>query len=59
MRLVRHVAYVGGENRYIQVLLRTEEGKEPLGRPRYRSEVSVKMVLQRNRWDGVDRIGLI
>jgi hypothetical protein len=29
-----------------RLLLRTEEGKEPLGRPRCRSEGSIKMDLQ-------------
>jgi len=46
MRWVRHMAYVVGEDRCIRLLLRTEEGEEPLGRPKCRSEDSIKMDLQ-------------
>jgi hypothetical protein len=39
-----------------RVLVAKPEGKRPLGRPRRRWEVNIKMHLQRVGWEGMDWI---
>ena len=44
-----------GERRGVyRILVGKPEGKSPLGRPRRRREVNIKMDLQAVRWDWID-----
>jgi hypothetical protein len=46
MRWERYVVSVGEERGIYRVLMGKPEGKKPLGRPRPRREVNIKMNLQ-------------
>jgi hypothetical protein len=48
---------MGGRNAY-RILVRTPEGKRPLGRPRCRWVDNIKMDIREIRWDGMDWIDL-
>jgi hypothetical protein len=48
----------GGEERCMQVLVGTPEGRRPLGRSRNRWECNIKMDLREVRLRGIDWIGL-
>jgi hypothetical protein len=58
MRWARHVTRMGEKRNAYRLLVRKPEGKRPLGRPRRRWVVNIKMDLLEIRWDGVDWIGL-
>jgi hypothetical protein len=45
-RLAGHVARMGEERSVNRVLVEKLEGKRPLGRPRFRWEVNIKLDLQ-------------
>ena len=57
MRWAKHVACRGRRGVY-RVLVRTTEGKRPLGRPRRRWEDNIKMDLQKVGYWGMDWIEL-
>jgi len=46
MRWVGHVALMGEERGVYRVLLGKPEGRRPLGRPRHRCVVNIRMDLQ-------------
>jgi len=46
----------GGEKICVQVLVGKPEGKRPLGRPRCRWEVNIKMDLQEVEWGAWTRL---
>jgi hypothetical protein len=48
----------GAKRNVYRILVGKPEGKGPLGRPRRRSEGSIKMVLREIGWDGTDWIDL-
>jgi hypothetical protein len=49
---------MGEERNVYRVLVRKPEGKRPLGRPRRRWEVGIKMDLREIGWGGVEWIHL-
>jgi hypothetical protein len=49
----------GGQEKYMQGMLRRPEGKKPLGRPSLRWEDSIKIDLQEVGWGGEAWTGLI
>jgi hypothetical protein len=57
LRWAGHLARVE-EEKCIQVLLRTSEGKRQLERTRRRWKNNIKMDLQEVRWGGIDGIDL-
>jgi len=48
----------GGEERYIQDLVRRSEDRRPLGRSRRRWEDNINMKLKELGWEGVDSLDL-
>jgi len=58
MRRPGYVARMGERRRVYRVLVGKPEGKRPLGRPRHKLEVNIKMDIQEVGWGGVDRIDL-
>ena len=58
MRWAGHVARMGGRRGAYRVLVGKPEGKRPLGRPRRRWEVNIKMDLQEVGCGGMDWIEL-
>jgi hypothetical protein len=56
MRWVGHVACMGEESGVYMVLIGRPEGKRPLGRPRHRWEVNIKIDLREIGIDGVNWI---
>jgi hypothetical protein len=58
MRLAGHVATMGAKRNAYRILEEVPEGKRPLGRPRYRWVVNIKIDLREIGWDGVDWIEL-
>jgi hypothetical protein len=48
----------GGEERYIQDLVRRSEDRRPLGRSRHRWENNINMKLKEFGWEGVDSLDL-
>ena len=58
MRGAGHVAHMGEGRGMDRVLVGKPEGKRPLGRPRHRWEVNIKMDLQEVVCGGMDWIQL-
>jgi hypothetical protein len=58
MRRAGHVARMGEERKVYKVLVRTPEGKRPLGRPRRRWEDGIRMDLREIGLGGVNWIKL-
>jgi hypothetical protein len=58
MRWARHVARNGESRGVYSVLVGKPEGKRPIGRPRRRWEVNIKMDLQEIGYAGADWIEL-
>jgi len=58
MRWARHVARMGERRGVYTVLVGKSEGKRPLGRPRIRWDVNIKMDLQEVGCGGMDWIEL-
>jgi hypothetical protein len=58
IRWAGHVARVGGENKVYKVLVGNPEIKRPLGRPRHRWEIWIRIDLREICLGGVDWIGL-
>ena len=58
MRWAGHVARMGEERGVYRVLLGKPEGKRPMGRPRRRWVVNIRMDLQKVGCGHVDWIGL-
>jgi len=50
MRWAGYVAPMGERRRVDRVLVGKPEGKRPLGRPRHKLEVNIKMDFQEVRW---------
>jgi hypothetical protein len=49
-----------GERRNVyRILVGKLQGKKPIGRPRYRWVVNIKMDLREIGWDGMDWIDLV
>jgi hypothetical protein len=53
-----HVARIGEAEVYTGFLVRTKEGKRPLGRPRHRWANNIKIDLQEVGYQGMDWIDL-
>jgi hypothetical protein len=58
MRWVEHVARMGQNRKVYRSLVRSPEGKRPLGRPRSRWVDNIKIDIVDTEWGGVDWIGL-
>jgi hypothetical protein len=58
MRWAGHVARIGAKRNAYRILVGNPEGKRPLGRPRRRWLVKIKMDLREIGWDGMDWIDL-
>ena len=58
MRWAGHVAYIVARRDLYRVLVGKPEGRRPLGRPRHRWEVNIKMDGQEVGWGGMDWIDL-
>jgi len=58
MRWAGHVACMGEERGVYTVLVRKQEGKRPLGRPRHRWVDNIRMCLQEVGCGYMDWIGL-
>jgi hypothetical protein len=58
MRWAGHVACMGGRRGAYRVLVRSPEGRSPLGRPRRRWEDNIKMDLQDVERRGIEWIAL-
>jgi hypothetical protein len=58
MRWARHVARIGEKRNAYRLLVGKPEGKRPLGRPRRRWVVNIRMDLGEVVWGDVDWIGL-
>jgi hypothetical protein len=58
MRFAGHVARMGEERKVYKVLVGEPEGKRPLGRPRRRWEVGIRVGLREIGLGGVDWIRL-
>ena len=58
MRWAGHVARMGEKREVYRVLVGKPEGKRPLGRPRHRWVVNIRMDIQEVRCGYVDWIGL-
>jgi hypothetical protein len=58
MRWAGHIAHMGEKRGAYRVLVGKSEGKRPLGRPRHRLEVNIKMDLQEVGWGGIYWIDL-
>ena len=56
---MRHVARMGESRGVYRVLVGQPEGKRPLGRPKHRRKVNIKVDLQEVGWEGhgLDRAG--
>ena len=55
MRWTGHIAHMGENRGACRGLVRKDEGKRPLGRPRCRWEDNIKMDLQEAGWEyGLD-----
>jgi hypothetical protein len=59
MRWAGHVARMGEKRNAYRLLVRKPEGKRPLGRPRRRWVVNIRMELGEVGWGDVDWIGLV
>jgi hypothetical protein len=53
-----HVARVLEMRNEYKILVREPEGKRPLGRPRRRWEVNIRICLRKIGWEGVDWLHL-
>jgi hypothetical protein len=51
MRWAEHIAHMGERSGAYRVLVGKPDGKRPLGRPRRRWEVNIKMYLQEVGWE--------
>jgi hypothetical protein len=51
MRWMEHEAYTGGNKNSCKILTRKSKGKEPLGRPRLRSDHNIKKDFKELGWD--------
>jgi hypothetical protein len=58
MKLAGHVARMGKKSNACRLLVRNQEGKRPLGRPRRRWVDNIRMDLGEVGWGNVDWIGL-
>jgi hypothetical protein len=58
MRWAGHVARMGEEIKLYKVLVGKPEGKRPLGRPRRRWEVMIRMDLREIGWEDVEWVHL-
>jgi hypothetical protein len=58
LRWAGHVAPIREKRNLYRLLVGKPEGKRPLGRPRRRLMVNIKMDLLEIGWGGVDWIGL-
>jgi hypothetical protein len=58
MRRAGQVAGIGEKRNAYWILVGTQEGKRPLGRPRRRWVDNIKMDLREIGWEGVDWIDL-
>jgi hypothetical protein len=58
MRWAGHVARMGEEINLYKVLVGKPEGKRPLGRPRRRWEVRIRMDLREIGWEDVEWVHL-
>jgi hypothetical protein len=58
MRWIRHVAHMTNKRNACRILVGRQDGKRPLGRPRYRWEDNVKMGFREIGWCGMDWIDL-
>jgi hypothetical protein len=58
MRWARHVARMGEKRNAYRLLVGRPKGKRPLGRPRHRRVVNIRMDLGQVGWGDVDWIGL-
>jgi hypothetical protein len=56
MRRARHVARIGAKRNAYRILVRNQEGKKPLRRPRRRWVNNIKMDLTEIGWGGMDWI---
>jgi hypothetical protein len=56
MKLAGHVAGMGAKRNEYRILVAKPEGKIPLGRPRRKWVVNIKMDRRGIRWDGMDWI---
>jgi len=54
VRLVGHLARMGGLRTGYNILVEKPEGKRPLGRPRFRWEDNIRIDLREIGWYGVD-----
>jgi hypothetical protein len=59
MRRAGHVERMGEERNVYRVFMGKPEGKRPLGRPRHRWEVGIRMDLRETFWGIVDWIQLL
>jgi hypothetical protein len=58
MKLAGCVACTGAKMNAYRIMVGKPEGKRPLGKPRRRWEVNIKMDLRENGWGGMDWIHL-
>jgi hypothetical protein len=58
MRWARHVARMGAKHNAYRILVEMPEEKRPLGRPRLRWVLYIKMDLREMEWDGMGWIDL-
>jgi hypothetical protein len=58
LRWAGHVACMGEKRKVYKVLMGKPEKKRPLGRPRHRWEVGIRMDLREISWGSVDWIEL-
>jgi hypothetical protein len=58
MRWAGHIARMGEKRNVYTILVGNPEGKRPLGRPRCRWVVNIKMDLREKGWNGMDWINL-
>jgi hypothetical protein len=58
VRWSEHVTRMEGRRNACSILVGKPEGKRPLGRPRRKWEINIKMDLRKIGWDGVDWIDL-
>jgi hypothetical protein len=59
MRWAGHIVRMGEKRNAYMLLVGKPEGQRPLGRPRRRLVVNVKMNLLEIDWGGMDWIGLV
>jgi hypothetical protein len=59
IRWAGHVAQMGEKRNAYRILVGKPDGRRPLGRPRCRWVVNIKMGLREIEWDGVDWIDMV